>query len=351
MRWPSKSSSRFALIVGGIFAACPSESLPADTDASAETSQIIKFLDAAFRCDPGWHEVRDHKNPSFVIREKDTNNWIGTDQKFGLETTTYQRMHSERRNIIEEDQLVETKTASWKEIGGAQILHPEHASEYTEFYQDKFIQVFCAKHYKCFTNDEKGDFWSVPVTNHYKSDAVGVYVCDARTREQVIKAIDRIVELELNPSPKSAGGNHINVTVNSPYKSGSVEGNLYKGGYNLFRNRDLRGDDLATLKNINASACESACAANTDCKGYSFDNWNSYCFLKSSVGSLRLEPRSTTGVRQGLPPPDNEEQCSDDQSCVAFTFDKKAQSCRMFESPTEYVTTRTSDSGAKRQAP
>ena len=45
---------------------------------------------------------------------------------------------------------------------------------------------------------------------------------------------------------------------------------------------------------ISSDQCEKLCRRDSRCRAYSYDAWNHYCFLKSALGPLRLEPRSVT---------------------------------------------------------
>lgn len=152
------------------------------------------------------------------------------------------------------------------------------------------------------------------------------------------------------------------------------------GSYVSRDNRDLIGVDLRTLKNIELDDCVSACQREADCQGYSFDKWNRYCFLKTNLSALILDPKSLSGVRQNLqmPPTSDVEAtmvhyrgkkfpgsgyksiansiyencemtCQNELACVAFSFDKQSLVCKLFNSTGVYVLNALSDSGAKIQ--
>jgi hypothetical protein len=156
-----------------------------------------------------------------------------------------------------------------------------------------------------------------------------------------------------------------------------------EGAYRKYENRDLNGGDIATLKNVAlAESCETSCKQNPQCRAYSFDKWNRYCFLKSQIGVLRLDPRSITGVREDVPSPAMasggitmeryrkrgfpgsgykfatvaqyeacEAACQGEEACVAYTFKKVERVCRLFATAGEYMPEVGSDSGAKVQSP
>jgi lipoprotein NlpI len=146
-------------------------------------------------------------------------------------------------------------------------------------------------------------------------------------------------------------------------------------------NTDLAGPLLSKLGVADRDACENACAANGSCRAYSFNMWNSMCFLKGDPTERLLEPSTMSGLRdETYPPPisnaeismvrfrhklfpgdpfrqssqdrfeDCEAVCRDSESCVAFSFIKTELACRMFDSAGEYSNDDSADSGAKRQA-
>ena len=147
-------------------------------------------------------------------------------------------------------------------------------------------------------------------------------------------------------------------------------------------NRDIHGRDFNKIANSTLSACLNACAFDPKCRALSFDQWNKWCFLKSSQGPLRLDPASITII------PDDEpsavysgtsefmeafndkyfpgkgflsksvggtDACKDlcmvDNKCVAFTFYKSSKRCELFSKTGEYFRDKGADSGVKRQRP
>jgi PAN domain len=151
--------------------------------------------------------------------------------------------------------------------------------------------------------------------------------------------------------------------------------------YKTYENRDLNSNDIETLKNVDLSSCVSKCRLDPQCRAYSFDRWNGYCFLKSRGGPLLLDPRSVTGVREDLPAqpisaapvkmeryrgkafPGTgyrsisvgfdvcETTCRNEETCIAYTFHKNERKCHMFSTTGKYLTNPLADSGAKRQEP
>jgi hypothetical protein len=166
----------------------------------------------------------------------------------------------------------------------------------------------------------------------------------------------------------------------TPAPARSGDAGSAPSGFVNYENRDLPGEDLSKMTNVTMGDCAAACTRNSQCQAYSFDKWNRFCFLKSRVSSLKLDPRSVTGVRVDLPAapladdpvamsryrgkifPGSgyrtlsqtqfeacESACKDDNTCVAFTFYKEDRSCRLFDRTGEYFANRQTDSGVKTQ--
>jgi hypothetical protein len=147
----------------------------------------------------------------------------------------------------------------------------------------------------------------------------------------------------------------------------------------IYKNRDLYGGDYKRIDSIDFPSCESICSSNSLCVSYSFDRWNHVCFLKSSVSLLRIEPRSTTGVRHDIPAPSEvadaaimqklrgkrfpgngygtlrgsfescEATCKKASECVAYSLVKTAEQCTLFSETGEYFSDNRVDSGIKIQ--
>ncbi|MCK1489752.1 protein kinase [Bradyrhizobium sp. 180] len=78
--------------------------------------------------------------------------------------------------------------------------------------------------------------------------------------------------------------------------------------YVTYENRDIdRGDlrgTLPHLRDVDQSACQTACNNDAECVGYSYGKWDRACYLKGSLPDLRFEPNSTSAIRtnQSRPP-------------------------------------------------
>ncbi|MBH0239710.1 alpha-2-macroglobulin family protein [Methylobrevis albus] len=58
---------------------------------------------------------------------------------------------------------------------------------------------------------------------------------------------------------------------------------------------DYFGQDLGTLKEVDLSACEAACIADTACRAFTYNTSARWCFLKSSFGDLRAFAGAVSG--------------------------------------------------------
>lgn len=148
--------------------------------------------------------------------------------------------------------------------------------------------------------------------------------------------------------------------------------------FKTFQNTDILGHDIGILRQTSPDDCLSACNANARCAAYSYDKWNKVCFLKDAAPELVVDARAITAVYEGSPAPAMasrpivmqrfrsrsfpgrgdlqetvaafdacETRCSQTNSCIAFTFVKSSQQCRMFKVTGEYFPNSDTDSGAK----
>lgn len=189
------------------------------------------------------------------------------------------------------------------------------------------------------------------------------------------------------PAPSLPAAPPAKPVVVPPTPTGRV---VYTDGpnadYHVRNNRDLEGDDLQPfLRQVDQNACARACTKNAPtCQGYSFDEWNHLCILKTNVRQGRLEPRSIAGVRQSVFPafpnvsrepahmrrhrnkyfPGEgylsvesgntdacETTCFGDRNCVAYSYFKTPGTCRLFKSTGQYFSSDQADSGVKTQTP
>jgi hypothetical protein len=155
-----------------------------------------------------------------------------------------------------------------------------------------------------------------------------------------------------------------------------------RGFFNTYDNFDMKGGELRTLKKIELDKCSAACQSEKSCHAFSFDKWNKWCFLKSTVSSLILEPSTITGVRKnaGGPatsdvavrmerrpaksfegsglrnvsvgsPESCQQACEHDAKCLGFTFSRADQACKLFENIGTFSPNGNSTSGFKTQYP
>jgi hypothetical protein len=143
---------------------------------------------------------------------------------------------------------------------------------------------------------------------------------------------------------------------------------------------DLPGNDLRELRDIGESACGRACDDEASCNAYTFDRWNRLCFLKTAASEMRFDPQYNSGLKEGTQAPTATggakviegyrntvfpgygymieqgidfdtcgSRCIGDESCIAFTFRKKDQSCHLLDDVETYESNAETDSGVKRQ--
>lgn len=169
-------------------------------------------------------------------------------------------------------------------------------------------------------------------------------------------------------------------TASLPIPIGPVR--MLDGEFFTYSNGDLYGGDFQILKSIEQKACKAACQANTQCKAYSFDRWNRWCFLKSTVGDLAFEPSSISGVKKAQAEPASStaavridrrlaksysgshsrsnaiaalEQCEDacrsSETCIGYTYSKSAKTCKAFDQIDSFASEANAVSGHKTQTP
>lgn len=163
--------------------------------------------------------------------------------------------------------------------------------------------------------------------------------------------------------------------VRAPEPTPSTGKVVYTDGpnanYLVRNNRDLDGMDLKPyLKNVDQNTCAQACTNNNMCQGFSYDDWNHFCILKTNITASRLEPREISGVVKGsfsqFPAPVDEKPhfqryqnayfqdeayaslsspdfmscqqvCATDLKCVAYTYLRTQQTCQLLKSTSQYI--------------
>ncbi len=150
--------------------------------------------------------------------------------------------------------------------------------------------------------------------------------------------------------------------------------------YKTFDNLDIESSGVTRLKSGDLENCVSACRQQESCRGYTFDKWNRICYLKSELGVFKLNPRSSSGVREDTRVPKRsvsnvimerypmkafsgggymaasaanpqicENVCGSDEECIAYTFHFAKMQCNFFKSTGEYFGDSSAFSGGKRQ--
>jgi hypothetical protein len=150
--------------------------------------------------------------------------------------------------------------------------------------------------------------------------------------------------------------------------------------FRLRKNRDVYGHDITRTPGVSLDQCAKECEANAKCKGFGFDRWNGWCFLKDSMPGSVLDPASIIGVKANVEFPlvskvlpnmyrlrgkrfedkpdesgktatyeECERNCMDSTSCVAFTYVKANNICQSFRETLGHFIDARFDSGFKRQ--
>lgn len=148
------------------------------------------------------------------------------------------------------------------------------------------------------------------------------------------------------------------------------------------RNRDVHGHDIEQSPGVSFDQCALRCEQNDKCKGFSFDRWNGWCFLKDAMPGSVVDAASIIGIKSELDFPlvsktpvatyrlrgkrfddkpmstataDTYKQCEDRcsalEDCMAFTYAKQDKACQLFKETVGYFIDANFDSGFKRQPP
>lgn len=174
--------------------------------------------------------------------------------------------------------------------------------------------------------------------------------CQKTPQRRVVDAIsDQIKQLATSASQDSN-----TVLSPTPVAVSISDGETYD-------NFDLPLGDARTLKNVGLSQCQAVCKADGGCQGFSYDKWNKWCFLKSQITELTLDPSATSFVRASLKktqqsklairietlvsktfsgrPLRNEilgsaeecqKACEQDRTCLGFSYAAAGKNCRLF---------------------
>jgi hypothetical protein len=168
----------------------------------------------------------------------------------------------------------------------------------------------------------------------------------------------------------------------TPPPQGKDSSPAVRSTFQIRQNWDLAGQDLRSLTGLGVDECREACRMDGQCVGFTLDRWNRYCFLKSNLDGLRLEPKALSGWRDGMKPPVQstaervmepyrkrrfsgnvidsrtieganlcQSTCSESNQCVGFSFVTNSRQCSRFSQIENYFPDDGVVSGAKRQEP
>jgi hypothetical protein len=222
--------------------------------------------------------------------------------------------------------------------------------------------------------------WAAGYAAAREKDAIGSFemiaatlgdVCRNAPAEKAAKAItDKINE---------AANRDASSLPSPPASPVPPAGGVSGRSFTAYSSRDMDGGDYHKQRGISLDQCGDLCKRNDRCQAYSYDAWNRYCFLKSSLNPLRLEPRSVTFVANGASVSQDErepiiqrrtqkafpndpylqanaasygdcaQRCLKDKRCEAFNFYQSARRCNLIEKPKEYSDDRGADVGIKVQ--
>ena len=166
----------------------------------------------------------------------------------------------------------------------------------------------------------------------------------------------------------------------APLAKPSAPSPVSAANYKTFDNLDIESSGVTKLKSGDLETCISACQQQESCRGYTFDKWNRICYLKSELGLFKLNPRSSSGVREDTRVPKKsmssiimerypmkafsglgfrevsatnpqlcESICEAEEECIAYTFHFAKMQCNLFKSTGEYFSDSSAASGGKRQ--
>jgi hypothetical protein len=186
-------------------------------------------------------------------------------------------------------------------------------------------------------------------------------------------------ESTIVPTPSPVVTPAVQPTVIPPPPAPVIPPPPPKPRFVIRQNWDLVGIDLKSLNGIGADECREACSMESTCMGYTADRWNRLCFLKSSAINIRLEPKATSGWKEGLNPSSSaaarvielyrkrrftgsqvdtriaetvilcQSACLNTEQCVGFSFFSNSHQCVRFSQVDNYSADDNVQSGIKRQ--
>lgn len=203
---------------------------------------------------------------------------------------------------------------------------------------------------------------------------------DKRVIEVVISTVDRFVS-----APQSGSASPESTSKNEPTDQGKTPSipkpaSSRKGVFAIYNNFDLPQGDSKRLERVDQTKCASVCTQKLECRAYSYDKWNRWCFLKSKVTSLTFDPSSVSAVRGNSeqpsasgtlvrieqrtsqafegpytagPKPSSEEcasECDSRAECLGYSYLRDRKSCRLFTDITGVVSNADAVSGFKTQS-
>ena len=169
-----------------------------------------------------------------------------------------------------------------------------------------------------------------------------------------------------------------------PYVESAAQSAPNEATFSVLHNRAMSGHDIRHTKGTDEATCASQCRSEPRCRAYLYDKWNRWCFLKSALAEIRIDPKYNFGLPGNVSPPALSarpreiiyyrgkqfpdagafhaatdyracaQQCLSLPHCVAFTFDRQPRSpapCKIMGAVGEYFSKAGADSGVARQSP
>jgi hypothetical protein len=233
-------------------------------------------------------------------------------------------------------------------------------------------------------------FWRLGALQLVLMIALAAYMLVARSPEPE-SALDPIILSAIEPAPTDAVVSaaeapipRMRETAGVPAPGWVLEGEARSDGkprdFVTYDNRDLHGGDYDSFRNVSHEECADRCKSDARCRAYTYNTWESACFVKSSLSAMRIEPRGVTGVlasekvrddkrppviqrsrsrlfpgvayRQVLAPAYEgcAKACLDDAACLGFNFSEASRSCALMASLDKPVPAASTDIGIKLQA-
>jgi PAN domain len=179
------------------------------------------------------------------------------------------------------------------------------------------------------------------------------------------------VQSECSPSPprrSTEDQNQESPSLPTPSTEDQNQKKINRKKFMVYDGRDIDGSDFHVSRNILQAQCIELCKNDSKCIAFSWDRWNSYCFLKHVAPSaVRIDPQSMSAVAVGeveasdssdpivmerfynaefrdkpfrtltdLSYMDCERSCLNNQECEVVTYETAGRLCKFIRRPYQY---------------